>query len=57
MGIVRMTSRYLLAGLLSALLLGCDVSRVSSNTVFEPFAEIDAKLAFTCVYGVSGAFI
>ncbi len=52
-----MTSRYLLAGLLSALLLGCDVSRVSSKTVLEPFAEIDAKLAFTCVYGVSGAFI
>ncbi|WP_248804081.1 sel1 repeat family protein [Pseudomonas sp. MWU13-2100] len=46
-----MTSRYLRVGLLGALLLGCEASRVGSNTlVLEPFAEIDAKLAFTCVH-------
>ena len=51
-------SRYLLVGLLSALLLGCDACRVGSKTVvLELFAEIDAKLAFTCVYGVSRACI
>nr|WP_248804082.1 DUF6396 domain-containing protein [Pseudomonas sp. MWU13-2100] len=36
---------------MGALLLGCEASRVGSNTlVLEPFAEIDAKLAFTCVH-------